>query len=249
MIRSMLGLIAAGAIGAGVLPVHAASVTYVAQTRLVEVHAGRTLEVDEATDSALSPGFGPFDEAVSLEFRDPVDGDGVFVDATQRSVLLEDRISAEGMLSARGSEFGTAKSILEILFDMEARAEFSLSLDVLFDRTPNTARGPEARLLRVTEEDEVVLAEITWDDLQKGPIGFTDERSGSLSPGRYLFQFDGVLDNIGDAPHRSTAAYSTGLRLESPAVIPLPPALWAGLMMLGGLAGRSQLKRLRLRIQ
>lgn len=242
------------------MPAGAASVSYIEQTRSVEARAGHTFDVDEDVDSESAADLGPFDASVTVSIEDLSDGDTAFASTSQSSVLGADGILASGGLNASsGGEFALSRSIVDVVFELTDPAHYSLFLDledtsgdefnvdVSFQYSTTT---PTLHFFRLVGDSQAVLADVTEDDILGSPYTLEHEFTGELAPGRYRFLFVGEVDNFesGGLGGWANFDYSTGLRLhDSPAVIPLPPALWAGLGMLGFMGGVRGVKRARSR--
>lgn len=234
----------------------AASVSYLEQTRSVEAQAGVSRDDAEDAESEAATDFDLFDATVTASYEDPHDGDKGHARTSQLSSLGDDGISTQGSLDASSfGEFSLSRSIVDVVFDLTAPAHYSLFLnledtsgdDVNPDRGfEDSTRTPTLEFFKIVGESQILLEDVTRSDILGGPYTLEHEFTGELAPGRYRFLFFGevnTLEGFGGAGE-AEFDYSTGLDLQ---VIPLPPALWAGLGMLGFMGGVRGMRQIRVR--
>ena len=213
-----------------------AGLTYVSQTRAVVV-ADRDYESEDRRDAA---GFGPFDGALHFRFQRIVPVDVDEVRATQSSRLGETFIRASGRVEADSDlNVMAARSLLDVTFDVPADTPYTLASSLRPELDYGSGHfGPEPlytlQLRRVGAGGGLLVDERLEQDLSS--LGKSVSRSGRLAAGRYELLLD-----INSEAARETEVYTYNLdfstgRGDGPAAVPLPPAVWGGLLLMGAIA-------------
>ena len=241
----------------------AASVTDLSVTGVVSATADASLTLADPqqdrifvndADRAEAVGFDAFPLAATAAAELAPPDQNPFLaasgDATLSVERLVDGVSGTGNLSASGgftdsdrsdpqraSGEGFAEAAFEYLFELEAAAEYELSLSTRngFITTSSTSTRIEVALTRL--EGLELVAQI--DELRVPP-DFEADRSltGTVEPGAYSLTFFAEA-SVGEFSFDEDFGFRLSL-VPTADPIPSPAALPAGLALLGGLLARRR---------
>jgi hypothetical protein len=228
------GLTAAGSASAGVTAFERESDIVAAV--FTSPDSGTRLESSDGLSSfGLPSNFGPFDSTVSKTFDYPP---GSLFDHAEAIASQKSSLSfANGNLT--GVQVSGQASGLGLL---EAKGTFSLIFDVVdepasFLFSPFELRGGEGG---TPGSGQLTFTDLTRHQvlrqIQSGDTGLPTEPEpsqpfdpdGALQPGRYLLLVEyGTRDDFG------FGSANLGISFRATNAVPLPPAVWPGLVMLG----------------
>jgi hypothetical protein len=220
-----------------------AGLAYVSQERLVQAGASPF-----PTQRAV--GFAPFSADVSGQSVNG-SGDHMGARATQSSVLGDTFVRASGRIAAdSGNDIVDYQAFLRVTFTVTAETTYHLSSGVDFDVFhPNGILDPtmlDDPLYSVSLRP-VILGSVgtplvdvrrSQYELLRVPPGsfFSVDHIGTLLPGRYELRLNVHSQFSEDAEDGTYKLNFTTGGSRPPTAVPLPPAAWAGLLTLAGLA-------------
>lgn len=223
-----------------------AGVSLVSQER--GVGASASYDGNPTPLSKTATGFGLFDETASDSVKDQQDGDAASASASQKSVATSAGISTAGRFQFLNSgEYADAVSKTSVVFDVtDAPQAYTLqySLQSSDESSKTTLIGfPIATIdfRRVDPAGESVVGpdSIALVDLSVPPVppDAVFDGTGVLEPGRYelLVTVGGIFPRTGEQSHLGSVDYSVSLTFDDATAVPLPPAVWGGVAMLGSL--------------
>jgi hypothetical protein len=193
--------------------------------------------------SKAAPDFGNWDDSVTVHVVPPPGAEGLGTGesfASQRSSLRDAGISAAGDLAGNTSTNDGAYGVsagVDVTFALDTPRAYDLTYTVQADffahrRTTFTLSALDTGAT-VFEE----LPDFSREDELSG------RRTGTLAPGRYRFLF--TQEAGGDTGTNGPYSFDLALTPSRPTAIPLPPAVWAGLLTTGGFAATGVARRRR----
>ncbi len=261
--RPTFALLAAAVFAAPAL----AAPTYLRQTRYVQATLpGPDQSARQQTGDAE---FNPFDAAATLSYRNPYGppyDDGGAASAVQRSVLSPDGIAFRGTVRAQtlastdpeqaSTGFGgRAESYLQVVFALAEPHAYALTADTDGGTDGGGSGGDPAKMCWTLDRLDFISPTLTGlttledSGLPNGPPQ-SAAAAGTLAPGTYRLTTKAMAETDFAA---ADLGYHVELALSPeqtdppapPAMIPLPPALAAGLATLAavGLAARRRVAR------
>lgn len=263
MKRSMIyGGLAAACLAGAALPAQAVPVfTYTKQDRSASAFAETVVETPGASNltdskSETAPDFGPFNVSLTALPAVPpllsTDGTGTAA-ATQNSMLGPNSIDISTSAFSNeieafdGHSFGNASSIAKVNFTVNAATTYTLTGSLKIEE--DVPDGLNEVIAEITGPGgTAVLPRIDVNRGNQSGNGGTAEfsqdinQSGMLQPGQYTLDVESVsfgIEGVTSAAdlHLSAAA--------GPTPVPLPPAAYASLPLLGGLALFPLIRRRR----
>jgi hypothetical protein len=175
--------------------------------------------------SRSASGFGDFNESLMVHPIQFVDGGrwAAQGEASQKSSLTSDAFKFSGKLYAQATHVpnagGTAHAVFDVTFDVTESANYALS------GTLKTTSGPTAGSLKLTllDGDKLLFSTPASDS----PFS----QGGALSPGSYRLLMDATGD--GSSSVGGGIEYNaTFSAAPAAAAIPLPLAVWSGLIVM-----------------
>jgi hypothetical protein len=163
-------------------------------------------------------------------------GDHSDVTTSQVSMIRNGSLAARGSYVAAGSDDACRfLNQIVITFSVDQPVKYGLSMDFTYGEM---AMGRADKLLALTLRNDTTSSYLV--DQAYGSLGVVPHFSaaGELMPGQYTLAFD--LHDIQEGPIESGSYklnFTTGDGTGGPTAVPLPPAAYAGLLTLAGLAG------------
>lgn len=222
------GVVVGGVLGVATCGV-AGGVTAVSQVRGVEVSFANPMGDSVGVESF---GRGVFDESVTGVAFDDDTGASAEASASQRSFVGDRGVTMSGVVSAFGTTdgSGTARSGLEVIFEVTEETGYSVSLDLvdLFQGNPSLFVSAS-----LTEDGGGEVWRLSSNDVfvpDTGSFSF-DGVSGTVGAGRYTLDVLVVVDGFEDAT--TSAGYELGFAI---------PSAGSGAVVLlgGGVLGRRR---------
>jgi hypothetical protein len=231
-------------------------VSAVTVTLATHVFAGPTFQMPYREVSAIGrPGgaivtrsnadLGPWTDSVTETYvigQPPSNNDGATASTSQTSDIGMSGVNVTGNISARtlystdNTGSGTVAdglSTLRVVLDIDVPTRFTMaatsSLPAYID--PRSFISVESRI--TTPDGASVLFSITESTLDGNGDPITS-LLGTLQPGQYQFEMNAKPStDYGLNGQLVAGAYEASLQLAAPAVVPLPPAVFAGAIGLG----------------
>lgn len=193
---------------------------------------------------------GMFDKVATAEYIDPADGDLASSTASQKSYVSVDRLTATGELSTYTHELTGVTSLFRVDFEVVTPQRYTLHYDLLADARGDYKGPTDAGTIVLLSSSgpvvgpETVQLDQSWQTPDPN-VHAVFNGSGILNPGTYSLLMD--LGYYGRYPNRDTLDYSLSMTFadSGTTAVPLPPAVWGGLITLGGIATARCFRRFR----
>jgi hypothetical protein len=223
--------------------------------RRIDAEASHQVTDPEVVDTKTASNTSRFDAEAFARVTDEEPGSEFATSRVTQVSEVQGGVSASGTFDFQVSgQFARGRSMLVAVYDLTSRYDYNLNYllgpvtsdlgvhGVAFKTniqlTALNGRGGESPVFEPINLD---LAD-QGDDA--APNEAADILTGRLGPGRYRFTFDMEGLSI-DFNHSYGANYRVDLGLQpvAPTPVPLPPAGWAGLFGLGGVAALGLFRR------
>jgi hypothetical protein len=224
-----------------------AAAVLLTQTRRVEA---QVRAISEQTFTKTAPDFGDFDETAvgSLEEHQDIDGfDNVIfgsASATQTSsvtpslLVLSADLHADSSDSVGGSRRNDAITEFDVTFSLDRPHFFHLAFS-FFELNINQSQDLDQQFAFTRTDDNTDLLP-DLDTTPGGPVA--QEKDGVLPVGTYHFSFLVDLHTAFDPVDYTNISARLEMNPTPSAAVPLPPALWSGLV---GLIAVAFIRRAR----
>jgi hypothetical protein len=212
---------------------------------------GPGARIAEADNHALQ-GLGTFNETAEIAFELPGSGrssafSSMISELTPRSLTAHGEVLAES-----DGPSSRAHSRFVISLDVASRTSFSFDVTMGHDEVADVFRNRDLADFRMERHFESDPDQIVFEQSITGDVLFTDGGAhqpfhfsfdDELDPGRYLLVFNDRALTFGEGRTHGTfdVRFNAGDGVTADPIVPLPPAVWSGLLVLGG----CSLKRLR----
>ena len=226
--------------------------------RRIDAEASHRVTVPEVVDTKTASNTSRFDAEAFARVSDDEPGSEFATSRVTQVSEVQGGVSASGTFDFQvGGQFARGRSLLVAVYEVTG-SSYDYNLNYLLGPvtselgvhgvafkaniklTALNGRGGESPVFEPIDLD---LAD-EGDDA--APNQAADTLTGSIGPGRYRFTFDMEGLSI-DFNHSYGADYRVDLGLQqvTPTPVPLPPAGWAGLFGLGGVAALGLFRRRR----
>jgi len=225
--------------------------------RRIDAEASHRVTDPEIVDTKTATDDSRFNEEAFARVSDEEPGSEF---ATSRVTQVSDvlgGVSASGTFDFQVSgQFARGRSMLVAVYNLTSRYHYNLdyllgpvtsdlgvhgiAFKANIKLTALNGRGGESPVF------EPINLDLADEGDDAAPNQAADTLTGSIGPGRYRFTFDMEALSI-DFNHSYGADYRVDLGLQqvTPTPVPLPPAGWAGLFGLAGVAALGLFRRRR----
>ena len=211
-------------------------------------HGARIAEADQHDFQGL----GTFNETAEIAFDLPGVGHSSAFSAMNSELTIRSLTAHGEVLAESDGPSSRAVSRFVVSLDVAKTTSFAFDVSMGHDKVADVFRSRDLadfrleRSLDNVPENEIVFQQsVTGEELltDGGKKPFQFSFNDDLNPGRYLLVFtDRALTNGAGETHGTyDVRFSAGEGVRPDPIVPLPPAVWSGLLVLGG----CSIKRLR----